>query len=248
MNAQDSINTFVDAMIGSKEKFEKLKAEFNRKNDEVTERIQGFQQEIAQILQQRIEVDDEELQKLFEGVTSELKRLLDNAADSMTKTQKGMKFISDYEQSFNVAVFGKVKAGKSYLGNFIMGNSIRDLGIKTSYDKLERPKVIVYDRGKVNTQEKLAELSEEGRDGFRVDPNEATSAIQLFKLGGLTWFDTPGIGSITWGNEMLAKDYVDNADLVVYTSNSDAAGTRQDFTEMKELYEKGKAFLLLLTQ
>ena len=131
MNAQDSINTFVDAMIGSKEKFEKLKAEFNRKNDEVTERIQGFQQEIAQILQQRIEVDDEELQKLFEGVTSELKRLLDNAADSMTKTQKGMKFISDYEQSFNVAVFGKVKAGKSYLGNFIMGNSIRDLGIKT---------------------------------------------------------------------------------------------------------------------
>lgn len=248
MNAQDSINTFVDAMIDSKEKFEKLKAEFNRKNDEVTGRIQGFQQEISQILQQRIEVEDEELQKLFDGVTAELKRLLDNVADSMTKTQKGMKFISDYEQSFNVAVFGKVKAGKSYLGNFIMGNSIRDLGIKTSYDKLERPKVTVYDRGKINTQEKLAELSEEGRDGFRVDPNEATSAIQLFKLGGLTWFDTPGIGSITWENEMLAKDYVDNADLVVYTSNSDAAGTRQDFTEMKELYEKGKAFLLLLTQ
>lgn len=248
MNAQDSINTFVDAMIDSKEKFEKLKAEFNRKNDDVTGRIQGFRQEITQILQQRIEVEDEELQKLFDGVTSELKRLLDNVTDSMEKTQKGMRFISEYEQSFNVAVFGKVKAGKSYLGNFIMGNSIRDLGIKTSYDKLERPKVIVYDRGKVNTQEKLAELSEEGRDGFRVDPNEATSAIQLFKLGGLTWFDTPGIGSITSENEMLAKDYVDNADLVVYTSNSDAAGTRQDFMEMKELYEKGKAFLLLLTQ
>jgi len=248
MDAQDSINTFVDAMLDSKAKFEKLKAEFNKKNQEVTGSIDGFQKEISQILHQRIEADDEEIQKLFDGVTNELKRLLNCVADSMEKTQKGMKFISDYEQSFNVAVFGKVKAGKSYLGNFIMGNPIRDLGIKTSYDKLERPKVVVYDRGKVNTQEKLAEISEEGRDGFRVDPNEATSAIQLFKLGGLTWFDTPGIGSITWENEMLAKDYVDNADLVVYTSNSDAAGTRQDFTEMRELYEKGKPFLLLLTQ
>ncbi len=195
-----------------------------------------------------IQIDDKEMQRLYNSASSELKEMLNKVAASVENIQKGMKFITDYEQSFNVAVFGKVKAGKSYLGNFIMGNVIRDLGIASSYDKLERPKVEVYDRGNVTTREKLSEISEEGNEGFRVDPNEATSAIQLFKLGGLTWFDTPGIGSVTWENEMLAKDYVENADLIVYTSNSDAAGTRQDFTEMKALYEKGKTFLLLLTQ
>ncbi len=248
MSIKDSINVFVDTMIDSKEKFESVKASFDEKHIILEEQIQNFKQEITSILKQELVIDDEDLQAMFNQATEELKKLLNQVTVNMDSTQKGMKFISDYEQSFNIAVFGKVKAGKSYLGNFIMGNVIRDMGIQTSYDKLERPKVEVYDRGKRTTQDRLAEISEEGNDGFRVDPNEATSAIQLFKLGGLTWFDTPGIGSVTWENEMLAKDYVENADLVIYMSNSDAAGTRQDFEEMKELYNKGKAFLLLLTQ
>lgn len=249
MNGIDSINAFVDTMLESKAQFENIKASFDKKNEALIEAIQYFSQGIEQsILSREIQIEDAEMQELYNNASGELAKMLNNVAASVDNIQKGMKFITDYEQSFNVAVFGKVKAGKSYLGNFIMGNVIRDLGIASSYDKLERPRVEVYDRGTITMSEKLSEISEEGNEGFRVDPNEATSAIQLFKLGGLTWFDTPGIGSVTWENEMLAKDYVDNADLVVYTSNSDAAGTRQDFTEMKALYEKGKAFLLLLTQ
>lgn len=248
MNSVDSINAFVDTMLESKVQFENIKASFDQKNDALVNAIQNFSQKIELVLNREIQIDDKEMQGLYNSASGELKEMLNKVAASVENIQKGMKFITDYEQSFNVAVFGKVKAGKSYLGNFIMGNVIRDLGIASSYDKLERPKVEVYDRGNVTTREKLSEISEEGNEGFRVDPNEATSAIQLFKLGGLTWFDTPGIGSVTWENEMLAKDYVENADLIVYTSNSDAAGTRQDFTEMKALYEKKKTFLLLLTQ
>lgn len=248
MNSIESINAFVDTMSECKTQFENMKASFDQKNIALENIIREFRQGIGTALNKEIRTDDEEMQDLFQSVSDELMKMLDGVARSTENIQKGMKFITDYEQSFNVAVFGKVKAGKSYLGNFIMGNGIRDLGIATSYDKLERPKVEVYDRGNVTTQEKLSEISEEGNEKFKVDPNEATSAIQLFKLGGMTWFDTPGIGSVTWENEMLAKDYVDNADLVVYTSNSDAAGTRQDFSEMKALYEKGKKFLLLLTQ
>lgn len=47
---------------------------------------------------------------------------------------------------------------------------------------------------------------------------------------------------------MLAKNFVDNADLIVYMSNSDAAGTQQDFKELAGLYARKKKFLLLLTQ
>ena len=64
----------------------------------------------------------------------------------------------------------------------------------------------------------------------------------------LQWIDTPGIGSVTWENEILAQDFIDSADLVVYMSHSDAAGTQQDFKELKILHDKGRRFLLLLTQ
>ena len=244
----ESINEFVNVMLESKDKFETVKEEFDQKNLAITQCINRFQDKINRIKNSETAIDDEEIMELYTRAVGSLNELLNQVAINMESTRKGMKFISDYEQSFNVVVFGKVKAGKSYLGNFIMGNVIRDAGIASAYDKIERPKVEVYDRGNKWSADKLEEISEEGKEEFRVDPNEATAAIQLFRLGGLTWFDTPGIGSITWENEMLAKDYVDNADLIVYTSNSDAAGTRQDFKEMKELYEKGKKFLLLLTQ
>ena len=248
MKAINSINEFVDVMLASKTKFENVKSEIDSKNNALKNSIAKFQSGINSIMSQNVKTSDKELQEISQKQLNELKILLEKVAASMESTRKGMTFINKYEDSFNIAVFGKVKAGKSYTGNFIMGNVIRDIGVKTSYDKIERPKVEVYDRGKISTQAKLAEFDEEGNENFRVDPNEATSAIQLFRLGGMVWIDTPGIGSVTWENEMLAKDYVDNADLIVYMSNSDAAGTQQDFSEMRELYSKGKRFLLLLTQ
>jgi tRNA U34 5-carboxymethylaminomethyl modifying GTPase MnmE/TrmE len=242
------INTFVDTMISSKEMFEAVKVQISQKDAAVTNCIEKLKEEISNLLSEGIETEDEELQRLCDDTKKNLQVLLTGVTEDIRKTQKGTEFIKKYEQSFNVAVFGKVKAGKSYLGNFIMGNEIRDLGIETSYNKLPRPTVEVHDRGNISVEEKMAEITEEGQEGFGVAANEATSAIQLFRLGGLTWFDTPGIGSLTWDNEILAKEYVDNADLVIFACNSDAAGTRQDFTEMRTLHEKGKPFLLLLTQ
>lgn len=242
------INTFVDAMVDSKAMFESVRAQISGKDAAVTDCISAFQDSVAKLLSVGLDSEDEDLKKLYENTQKNLQNLLNAVAEDIKRTQKGTEFIRKYEQSFNVAVFGKVKAGKSYLGNFVMGNNIRDLGIATSYDKLPRPKVEVHDKGNISVQERMAEITEEGQDGFGVAANEATSAIQLFRLGGLTWFDTPGIGSVNWDNELLAKEYVDNADLVIFSCNSDAAGTRQDFAEMRTLHEKGKPFLLLLTQ
>lgn len=242
------INTFVDTMIESKKMFEDVQVQISQKDAAVTRCIDDFRSGVSSLLSTGLDTQDEELYRLYESTQKSLQELLSGVAEDMRRTQKGTEFIRKYEQSFNVAVFGKVKAGKSYLGNFIMGNRIRDTGLKTSFDKLERPIVEVYDRGNVSTAKKIAEIDPEGKGELPEDANECTSAIQLFRLGGMTWFDTPGTGSITKANEMLAKDYVDNADLVVFTCNSDAAGTRQDFADMKALHEKGKPFLLLLTQ
>lgn len=244
-----TINDFVKTMVESQEKLNNVKVVIDEKNQALETYLEAFRKRTSNILSTAHTTEDEDLDKLYQSVCDMLSLLLGTAAREMESSGKGVKFIKDYEDSFNVAVFGKVKAGKSYLGNFVMGNPIRKLGIESEYDKLPRPTVEVYDRGKRSTQDELSEMPDEsGNDGFFVDPSEATSAIQLFRLGGLTWFDTPGTGSLTKENEDLAKDYVKNADLVIFTCNSDAAGTRQDFGDMKQLYEMGKPFLLLLTQ
>ena len=87
----------------------------------------------------------------------------------------------------------------------------------------------------------------EQRREFRVGATEATSSIQGFKLPGLTWVDSPGMHSVKKENEQLAREYVEHADLILYTMKSDAPGRASDLAEIQQLLGKDKKVLLLLT-
>lgn len=243
MTAIEAINEFVETMLGCEDTFKAIEGS----DKKLTQCIERFLESIKTITETSRPDDNSGLKDIQDSQTETLRKMLEDVAAKMDATKKSMGFINSNKESFNIAVFGKVKAGKSYTGNFIMGNVIRDMGIQTSYDRTERPKVTVIDKSKVTSAEKLAEIKRNA-DGFIVDPNEATSTIQLFTLGGMKWIDTPRIGSVTFENEILAQDFVDSADLIVYMSNSDAAGTQQDFKELKILHDKRRRFLLLLTQ
>ncbi len=246
----DAINRFADTMANTVEKFKGVRESAEGKTEEIDKCIQAFNESVEQAKAHKLKAKDKSIQEIYDASTKVLKDTLDGLTKELEKARNGMQFIQDYENSLNVVVFGKVKAGKSYLGNLMMGNAIRKLPTKTSYDRLEQPKVKVYDQGTCTTQDKLKEVTEENdaSGGFGVDNREATRVIQLFRLGGMTWVDTPGFGSLTEENQELARESVKNADLVIFASNSDAAGTQQDFQEMKELYDMGKRFLLVLTQ
>ena len=100
-------------------------------------------------------------------------------------------FREDTGDSLLVLVFGLVKSGKSSLGNFVAHGShdpepsaienLRCAGQAPSYFVRA-----LADDG-ADTQVADEELSRRGK--FVVDVEEATSAIQGFKLGGLTWID-----------------------------------------------------------
>lgn len=246
----DAINRFADTMANTVEKFKGVRESAEGKTEEIDKCIQAFNESVEQAKAHKLKAKDKSIQEIYDASTKVLKDTLDGLTKELEEARNGMQFIQDNEDSLNVVVFGKVKAGKSYLGNLMMGNAIRKLSTKTSYDRLEQPKVEVYDQGTCTTQDKLKEVTEENdaSGGFGVDNREATRVIQLFRLGGMTWVDTPGFGSLTEENQELARESVKNADLVIFASNSDAAGTQQDFQEMKELYDMGKRFLLVLTQ
>lgn len=246
----DAINRFANTMADTVTKFKGVRESAEGKTEEIEQCIETFNKSVEKAKAHKLKAKDKSIQEIYDVSTKVLKNTLDGLKKELEEAKDGMQFIQDYEDSLNVVVFGKVKAGKSYLGNLMMGNAIRKLHTKTSYDRLEQPKVKVYDQGTCTTQDKLKEVTEENdaSGGFGVDNREATRVIQLFHLGAMTWVDTPGFGSLTEENQELAREYVKNADLVIFASNSDAAGTQQDFQEMKELYDMGKRFLLVLTQ
>jgi Fe2+ transport system protein B len=249
MSMLDSINGFVDTMIEEQHQFEAIQNKVSHCENSVEDiiaRLEKRERALVESAQQKMgNVDN--VADIFNAASQSLVSTMNEANQKIREAIKGMTFIQDFEKHFTIAVFGKVKAGKSYIGNFVMGNPVRTQKIASSYDSFERPVVHVYDRGNESIQECLSEQPDDNSD-FATGMKETTSTIQWFDIGGMSWFDTPGIGSVTWENEMLAKEYVKNADLVIFACNSDAAGTRQEFAEMKQLYDMGKPILLLLTQ
>ncbi len=159
---------------------------------------------------------------------------------------KGVKFRQGFEDSLLVFVGGKVKSGKSSLGNFMAwGHTDPTDEIKRQTPAERYPKY-----------ESHQQTNAEGGDGreeavvrreFRVGATEATSSIQSFNLPGLTWVDSPGLHSLKEENGKLALEYLDHADLILYTMKSDAPGRASDLEEIKKLIRKDKRTLLLLT-
>lgn len=159
---------------------------------------------------------------------------------------KCVRFREGFEDSLLVFVNGKVKSGKSSLGNYMAwGHTDPD-------DKLKRrgaddlvPSYFSHENTDVQGGDTKNEAQR--RCEFRVGATEATSSIQGFKLPGLTWVDSPGLHSLNKKNEDLARDYVEHADLILYTMKSDSPGRESDITEITQLFSKEKKVLLLLT-
>lgn len=157
---------------------------------------------------------------------------------------KGAAFRENFNDSLLVFVYGKVKSGKSSLGNYVAwGHSepsaeLKDLApLKPAYFSHARTDVTSGDKeGEAYTSKQ-----------FRVGATEATSSIQGFKLPGFTWVDSPGLHSTNAANGDLARQYVDQADLILYTMNSQAPGRQSDMSEVGSLLDGKRSLMILLT-
>ncbi len=164
----------------------------------------------------------------------------------ISSRNKGLEFRAGFNDSLLIFVYGKVKSCKSSLGNYMAWGNTDPKDIeKTKIPAFLLPKYFSHDNSGVIGGDAPKEAEQQLE--FRVGATEATSTIQGFKLSGLTWVDSPGLHSVNKENGQLAKEYVDHADLILYTMKSDAPGRASDLAEIKELVRKDKKILLLLT-
>jgi predicted GTPase len=186
-----------------------------------------------------------------DGLRQRIEQVLGRVAQSTTawrehveREVKQTEFISKFDRSVIVMVYGKVNCGKSTLGNFIAGLPFQGVD-DNPYGGFES-KFRIHDASDASQDTELR--SRPMDSGFPTDGTECTSEIQEFTLGGLSWVDTPGIHAMTHSNQALAREYVEAAELVVYLTSSDSPARASDIAEMKRLLDRGKPTLVAVTK
>lgn len=196
------------------------------------------------ITQQEKEQGSEPLHQFFAQTLSQISQVVACWIADIDNYELNTSFRKHYGDSLLVYVYGKVKAGKSSLGNFIAYGQEKASPEWREQLKSQghEPTFFVAEKGESSVEDTTH------RNGFYVDSAEATSCIQGFTLPGLTWIDSPGIHSVTPENQALAQKYVDSADLIIYPMNSAQPGRRTDMQEIRELVRRRKRLLLLITR
>lgn len=173
----------------------------------------------------------------------------DKWAKDLESRDKGVKFREGFNDSLLVFVYGKVKSGKSSLGNYMAwGNTDPTDELKEQIDDKLQPKYFSGEKSSIGAEQGGDSQNEAvNNKEFRVGATEATSTIQGFSLPGLTWVDSPGLHSVNEQNGALAREYVKYSDLILYTMKSDSPGRESDLKEITDIYQDGKKMVLLIT-
>lgn len=162
---------------------------------------------------------------------------------------RNTEFREDFGDSLLVFVYGKVKAGKSSLGNYVAyGHGDPDADLIRSVQETDIQPAFFMKDATNNTEimQKDKALRERGK--FSVGAMETTTEIQGFRLPGLTWVDSPGLHSVTPENGELSRSYADAADLIIYPMNSGQPARASDLVEIADLLRARKAFVVVISR
>lgn len=235
MEYLSSFEKFYESVNNLGEKLKNIDDKLDQKRKELRSEVEDFNRLIQSY---KIEKKFSKNEKIYESLNStinSIKNSANNWEKKFNELLENEKFRSKLANYFILVIYGKVKAGKSTLGNFIANNS-----------KFEKAKFFKYDEaGKKHNTKELKEINEKN---FKTDLLEATKEIQGFFLGGLAWVDTPGIHSMTKENEELAKKYIDAADFIIFPTSSDSPLQEDEINELKNLFDYDKKVTLCITK
>jgi len=227
----------IEAFYDSLKDIELVNSNLDKKRELLKEYVYEYNKNIQNIkINQNILKQHKEIGKLLNQTIDILKNSSTKWVENFDKLLEKEKFRSDLESYFIVIIFGKVKAGKSSLGNFIAQN------------RPKNEKVYFFKYDKAGKEQKIQKLEEINDDSFATNNLECTVEIQGFKLNSMAWIDTPGLGSMVEENGELAKEYIQSADYIIYPTSSDSPLQADEITQLQELFEQNKKVTICITK
>lgn len=188
---------------------------------------------------------DHPLRIVFADNVKLIKEIFSTWEKAIAEREIHAEFKSRLSDSLLVFVYGKVKAGKSSLGNYIAWGQTTPSEQRLGSTIEHNPEFFV-EKSRGLTEHVSDETIRKAK-AFKVGESETTSAIQGFRLPGLTWVDSPGLHSKHSENGDLAATYVDAADMILYLTSSTAPCKRSDMVELQALGRKDHNLAVLIT-
>ena len=159
--------------------------------------------------------------------------------------------------AFNLVVCGEFKRGKSSLINALLGAEVLPTAVVpltsvvTLLAHAESPAVdVVFDSGERHSVafDRLPDyVTERGNPGNSKGVREVAVAWPApWLAGGIRLVDTPGIGSVHQHNTELTRQYLPEADAVIFVASVDQPLSRNELDFLAEIRaHAGKVFCLL---
>jgi GTP-binding protein EngB required for normal cell division len=262
--------TFVDIAV------EELKPSYMRGSGAVPEdtvnELNGVVHELRALvtgmeryLKQELTTDlEKRLQRLeAAGVDADLLRLLEQIVtrDGLVEFRSRIDALASRleDDSFELALFGRVSCGKSSLLNALLGTDVLPVGInpitavptKLRYGPTLKAAVAYGDgRSTVVSVEELSRLvTEQGNPGNLKNVVRAIVEVPSPRLKqGILLVDTPGLGSLAKRGAAETLAYLPSCDLALLLIDAGATLNEEDIGTLRLFYEAGIPALVLLSK
>jgi GTP-binding protein EngB required for normal cell division len=163
------------------------------------------------------------------------------------------------EDTFEVALFGRVSSGKSSLLNALLGTDVLPVGVnpitavptKLRYGKNLKAAVAYRDgrAAQVSVEELARLVTEQGNPGNLKNIVRAVMEIPSPRLkDGILLVDTPGLGSLAKRGAAETLAYLPSCDLALLLIDAGATLNEEDIGTLRLLYEAGIPALVLLSK
>ena len=239
----DARSDFFVAMARLQEEFAAAAADMGARETALQAALADIRRALHVGIGETVFARSHELARFMTDFNSELADILQDWLDRIEKHDRNTAFHKGFTDSLVVFVLGKVKAGKSSLGNYMAYGRSNPKGVPVT-EKAPHFFTAAMAHGTENQSE--AAVDQGGY--FSVGARETTKSIQGFRMPGLTWVDSPGLHSVTPENGALASDYADVADLIVYPMHTGNPGRTGDVAEIQRLLRAKKRFVVIITQ
>jgi GTP-binding protein EngB required for normal cell division len=163
------------------------------------------------------------------------------------------------DQRFEIAFFGRVSAGKSSLLNHVIGTEMLPVGvtpitaIPTRISHGPEPKAVIQFADKQSSAfdiSRLAEFATEQQNPGNVKHvTRINVEIPSERLrNGITFVDTPGLGSLASSGAAETLAYLPRCDLGVVLIDAGSTLTQEDLSTIRALYEASTPAQILLSK